>query len=145
MSQFQPQPEVGVEASSLLPSVSSTQSSSLAPEASSQTSSISSASQPFNSSNRSGAIISKIEDTLESIFDALQSGDKELSIPLRTRRSARRSQPQSQSNSQDVDASTSTANTSRTSRAVVTFPGKTAQEAEKFSMYCRFEIWPSHF
>ena len=113
----------------------STQSSSWPLEASSQASDISSAPQPLNSVNRIGAVISKIEDIFESMFDALQTGNKELSIPLRSRRASQRSQPQSQSDNQDADASTSPANASRrTSRAVVTFPGKTAQEAEKFSM-----------
>lgn len=67
--------------------------------------------------NRAGAVISKIEAIFESMVEDLSTGANHLSIPYRSRTSNRRSgarRPQRGS-------------------GALTFPGKTPQEAKKFS------------
>ena len=87
--------------------------------------------------NQAGTVVSRIEDILESLFDGLKDGAEDLSIPFRSRRTSIRTQQQTPTDSQDTDAGASSGQITRQSRDTINFPGKTAQEAEKFSKSCR--------
>jgi hypothetical protein len=67
--------------------------------------------------NRAGAVITQIEAIFESMFDDLSTGANHLSIPYRSRTSNRHSG----------------ARRAGRGSGALTFPGKTPQEAKKFS------------
>lgn len=137
MSQLQSHPGDSQESSHFLDSLSSTQSSSRPLDIESQSSNVASVPQGLGlgpGSNQTGTVIAKIEDILESLFDALNTGNEDFSIPFRSRRTATRTQQQTPAtDSQDTNDSQQAI---RQPRDTVNFPGKTAQEAEKFSRSC---------
>ncbi|RKU41902.1 hypothetical protein DL546_004908 [Coniochaeta pulveracea] len=70
-----------------------------------------------NQANHAGIMIAKIETIFESMFEALSSDAKQLSIPYRSRTANKRS-----AGRQD---------------GVLTFPGRNLQEARKFAQLLR--------